>query len=212
MNAIARVTLKAEAYGGQEVVNTFWYRPDFPIVDPLEVMTSTLDQFRLYFVPKMLAIQTSNYLIKQVEGQLYESVTWVPLLSEPLVQIVDLSGSDTTHDVNGPAQCMIVKFVLDAGGAVIPAGLHLPKRSYIAVGPLSETVVDTSGNVVIGNFPGASITEFLAACAGDLLYLVRIWEAIRVGVPLPGTLPRAYASILSAHVRTKSSFRRSRNN
>jgi len=207
---ICKLDVLGRAFGGQEVVNTLWYLLDPPRSDALAAVTDLAVQFEAEVQSQWLAIQNNNYSIEALQIQAYDS-SWVALFSPAPLFPRGLAGTITGIDVDGPALCMIVNFQLDLSAAVIPAGHKSPKRSYLAIGPLGENVVNTVGDVVFSNYPAGTIAALMERLAfGLTLTGTSAAIPIRVGRVIDPSPLRAYAPVLSAAPRLHASFRRSR--
>lgn len=120
-----------------------------------------------------------------------------------------VSVADTAVGAQGGAiatagMCAIVKFNCEP--ATLLNTHPVPKRSYIAVGPLSEAQVDPDGTLTVQAAYQTAATP--AFTQGHLIGLQE-FEPYRVGRTV-GIVPAGVGKVVGAVVRPFSSFRRSR--
>lgn len=97
-----------------------------------------------------------------------------------------------------------VSFLLERVPDVNP--LRVPKRSYVAIGPLGSNSVDSDGNFTPGSFQHDGIEDALTVghLAGATLF-----EPYRVGVA-HDDLPPAVGKVMGVRIARRISVRRSR--
>lgn len=197
------VTLHALA-GDEDIVNILYYQ--------------VWPQATAPFLPNVmgeLADAVATLVLPKIAEGVHESCVWdevrVRIINEqhehtdpyPIIFPVSVTGSGATG-VPSRAACAIAAFNLvpypDQGSD------RLPKRSYLALGPILESQIDDDGRLL---WTAQYKTELQAALSSTLSGNTEDYAPVRVGVPNAQGVP-SRGRVAAAVVRPFISFRRSR--
>lgn len=197
------------SYRGQEMQNTLWYRDRDPFSGDLIDQAALLgEKLNDHFFPALGAVLPTiiheDATFDEWAVMPLEAVGFGPALSTPIVTSIGRSGVAGGEPLL-PANVGIIRFVLRPG--LITGGLYQPKRSYLAVGPLSEVHVDDDGRLTDDVFSGWNdAAEVFALDVGTVLGAGG-WAPVRYGSN--GVL-QGFAELDGASARRATSWRRSR--
>lgn len=211
-------------YLGQPMLNTLWYR-DNPN-DPIGINYLAAAQGLGVWVKENVIelalgqVRLANLL---VAGTNFDSVAVMPyappsigsinpveLLTAPQVTPVNLATLGANGQAWSPECCLIIR--LRCAAVTLNPLDYTPSGGYLAIGPIGETGTIEGGTLNI-DFQQA-VQDFTAALLADAdLGGGFSAKPIRVGVAKANRLPPGtfgWSDITSAEVRSKVSFRRSR--
>ena len=196
-------------YRGQAMQNTLWYRDRDPFSGDLIEQAALLgEKLNAHFFPALGAVlptiihETAHF--DEWAVMPLEAIGFGPALSTPIVTVIDRDGS-AGGEVMLPANVGILRFVLRPG--LITSGLYQPRRSYLAVGPLSEIHVDEDGRLTDSVYGGWSDAAEVFALNVGTVAGAGGWAPVRYGNN--GTL-QGFAEVDGCTPRRATSWRRSR--
>lgn len=183
MGKYAKVALIGQCQG-QEVVNILYFTEESgdPAIaaDPAErailgaeVMTTLLplfaEQLSNFYTTTEIQVSCVN------EANVYDPYTYTVYV--PAAQVGVATGA-----ISGAGECGIVGFQCSYPFAGAPVGLRVPKKSYLAYGPMVNDDIDNDG-AVLWSFDGKA--NIAAALTDPLNAGGTIWLPIRIGVDGP---------------------------
>lgn len=204
-------------YNGQDIKNMFYYRTGVGIdVGGLTLggAEDLAENFRdEVWGPGMSEILPSGYLLQSIDVYPIND-TFQLVYSLPYHLAVDEPGKLGT-DVVAPSACVNIRFNLEN---IAGPGLGVPKRGYVAIGPVLEEDFDVNGNLETGVFSnplsGYNLAASKMSANIESLTPPVIWYPIRVRINripvVGGVLWTGYADIVSATIDRRMSWRRSR--
>lgn len=169
---------------GQEIVNiTYWGAEsgDFTqVTDP--AMRTNLGLEMVATVLPLFTAQLSNfYTTTEVQVSVVdENNVYDPLAYTVYVPAAQVGGA--TGAISGAGECGIIGFQCSYPFAGAPIGVRVPKKSYLAYGPMVNDDIANDGAVLWGITEKAGILSALSDtlnAGGDL------WIPLRIGVNGP---------------------------
>lgn len=152
-----------------------------------------------------------------VPGYVLENITVYPydvqfdlLYQMPYSLLVNEAGTAANGETNGPAGCVIVRFNLEPTSPL--NGLFPPRTGYVAIGPIKDGNVDSTGHIPTADLAGWQAVFSHMAENLENLVPPAIFAPIRVKSTNVAGVWRivSFADISSVSVRSRASFRRSR--
>lgn len=209
-----KLVMNGSAYG-QDIRNILYYHTtailseiDFPFAGS-EALAQNFVQDKW---PAIRHLFSNDYTLDTVDVHPIND-DFELVYSMPFILAVGETGEQTGVS-GGPALCFNVRFGLEA--TTIVNGLFPPRRGYIAVGPIPRDWVGEDGYVtsVVMNATGvAAALDALQSDITQLLPILNVWEPVRMKAnrALLGLVRwESYASVRSATLARRASFRRSR--
>lgn len=216
------------SFVGQPMVNTLWYRtvPDNPLGIDYATAAQGLGAWVRDNVVLSAAGQTRmiDILPKGVNFDFVEVQAYAPpvfpllnpteLLNAPVVTQVNASTSALNSEAYAPEVVAIIRLICET--VAFTPGVYTPRGGYIAFGPLPQDVTLENGVITSGyqtslsNFSAALLAQ--ASLGGGF-----VADPCRVGVgrilDVGGAevVAWGFANVGSAAVKSKASWRRSRN-
>jgi hypothetical protein len=212
--AIYKVVLNGLCQG-QAIKNILWYRTGVGIdISGLTVggTVEVANAVKTMVWPAMKNLLPPAYEMQDITAYVFDQDTFNLLYQNPTtVGVQDVGGN--ANAMNGPAVCAIIRLALEPT-SILANGIHPPKRGYVAIGPLVDTLVLDNGEVSKAGIYGGLWDVLCAALANNVETLIppAIFFPIRVRQDkVLGILKVvSYADVRDATLRTNSSFRRSR--
>lgn len=203
MASFYKLTLRGRAFT-QTIINIFYYSdatvPEVAFDAP--TMTELATQFLTDVASRLVACVTTAYTTEQVDVTIVNerNVTLSPFA----VSVAATIPGTRTGDSSTAGMSAILSFrVLPA---LPPAGSTLPKRSYIALGPISDADMAGDGRIQL---PAAARASLEQAATLPLETTAQLFVPYRVGRSA-GTGPPSYGTVAQAVFRDFGTFRRSR--
>lgn len=201
----------------QAVVNILWFYVSVVDVTPTELATLLATAWEGAFAPNFISGLPVQYVLEQTETQVFD-VTWQPQLSTAHIHPVGLAG-DIGGSLMGQSPYAVLNFHLDYSYSDVPPGHGPVKRSYIAYGPLTETLVNDAHVFTPSVWPAGTADNIINSVTNSVTILPNSADAvpIRVGSPTlangGGPDPngyRSWAKVIGGSFRNISSDRASR--
>lgn len=189
------VSLKG-SYAGQDVVNVLWYRNGTVFADGEELfglLNAMAAQVRddIWRAPGVGSLRGRGLAENLPTGFTMEKITVnayndaFDLLSDTPVTLDVNEPGLRAGESNGPTTCVILKANLEPS---FGPGIGLPKRGYIAPGPIVDGDIDSSGHLTdaalgIWNAWGANVATNIATVLPAAIFFpirVRVTRAIHV--------------------------------
>ena len=216
-NALYKVILDG-SFQGQDIKNILYYRNGIGIdIGGLTVggAKEVSDAVAAIVWPVLRLVLPSAYELQQITTYVYDDQTFDLVYQNPFTLGIQAYGVRTS-DLNGPAPCAILKFILEPHIA-FANGFFPPKRGYLAIGPLDDDQVKSNGELQL---TGGSGLEWDAVCAvmannvETILPIPAVFFPVRVSMRKFGILLKlkivSVSDVRAAVMRTQTSFRRSR--
>ena len=213
-----KVVLKG-SFQGQAINNILYYRNGIGVdIGGLTVggTKEVADAVGAIVWPVLKTVLPTTYELQQIDSYVYNDETFNLLYVNPYTLGVQEFGLQSAAEMNGPAPCAILKFILESH-AVLVDGPKPPKRGYLAIGPLNDGMIKVDGAL---NLDGANAALWTAVCAvmannvetilpiPSVFYPVRVhMDKVGIGLKLKIT---SFSDIQAAVMRHFTSFRRSR--
>lgn len=204
MANFAKVAIIGEA-SGQEVVNILYYAPNAVApaqpLDPTErniLASSVIAEV----VPSLLTVLHSSYTLRELQ------VTAVDENNETTSDYAVVQPATGAGGHGGGADsagiAAIVGFQCSYPFTGAPVGVRVPKKSYLAIGPMASESVGDDGAVLL------SALEQEALIANLALYLdgdANNWIPVRVGVNGPNgpAVGKVDGAVVRPYVRPRKS-------
>lgn len=203
MATFYKIAIKARAVG-QEVVNVLYYGDqvtgDVPTTP--SIREGFLGIVVAWWQTTALPLLPNTYILESATGTIVNEVG--ETVSDFPVEAVATGFGTNGSTTDTPGICAIIGFRTSSRNVFDTP--RTPKRSYIALGPIDTTDIDSSGLIA---YPGAATTTFLAAIQAPRTFDTTTLDAVRVGVANASGVGSA-GVITSALARPYASFRRSR--
>jgi len=213
--AYYKAVMKA-VFQDQAIVNILWYRPglNFDLTGLGDGGTTVLAGLVKDNVwPKLKALMNTTFTMEEVVAYHYDQSLHLSTQLPGAVPVGETGARGTGNGNGGPAPCAILRFNL-APTSVLD-NFFPPKRGYLAVGPLDDDEVTDDGhvNTTSGSY-NAEWGNLADAVSSNLVSIVPPLEFVPIRIQtkkIAGLITlRGHADIVSAVVRSRASFRRSR--
>lgn len=199
---------------GQDIVNVLYYRTVSPIVtiadflDYAAAIAAEVDEniWDRASGDDMRFLLPDDYTLTNITVNGMDD-DGVQLTTTPYVRPVNETGSNTVN-FDTPALCAILKFNLEPA---FGPGVGLPTRGYLALGPLSNDDVASSGLINAANL--ITIQGVANRFAENIITVAPVGTFFPVRIRINPTglpFPLGYRDISSVAVRPAASFRKSR--
>lgn len=197
--------------GGQEINNILYYAP----IDPSPETFNEDDANDLgaavnaAWMTSMMGLLSNQYAFNGCDVSMVDEDG--KILSPFVVSVTDtLNGGDSAA-IDGPSRCVIMKFNCTTVSQA--TGHAVPRRSYVAVGPISTSHIGTTG-VLLNPAPWQTAAN-LVLTQGHLINTLqflpyRVGRTPEATAANPNPSPAGVGRVHSAVVRPYASFRRSR--
>jgi len=211
-----KLTVRGSAVG-VEILNTLYYVQDDVYIPDIDLIAGGLAaEWIAQFAPSSGASPwcetlSSIYSFAGVSVMVINTLTGDDVLQAP----IELDGGRVgavSGSANGAAPCAILN--MHPFSNEIAAGEYIPRRSYLAYGPLADTQIGDGGGIagwptVFGTLRSklTDSLEFVVTANEISMSPVR-WGKAGPTDPLAGT--GGYFHVASVGVRQTASFRRSR--
>lgn len=216
--ALYKVVLKG-ACQGQAVNNILYYR-NSPGTDvggiTLGGTQEVAEAVKAIVWPALRIQMNQLYTLNQIDSYVYNDQTFELLYNQPYSTGVQQAGLYGSTDMDGPARCAILKFVLEAAPLLVD-GPKPPKRGYLAIGPLVSGQINQDGSLNLTppeNIAWDAICAVLANNVETILPVPAVFFPVRVHMDKVGILFRlkitSFSDVKAALMRRQTSFRRSR--
>jgi hypothetical protein len=157
-----------------------------------------------------------TYELQQIDSYVYNDQDFNLVYQSPYTTGVQEFGLETSPTLNGPAPCGILKFILE-NRAILTNGYKPPKRGYLAIGPLSDSLIENDGSLRMTeglDLKWGAICAMLANNVETILPIPAVFYPVRVHSERIGLALKlkivSYSDVQAAVMRHFSSFRRSR--
>ncbi len=210
MAGFYKVVIRAVCVG-QEINNILYYAPidpsneEFNEEDAEDLGNAVASAWGTQFFPHLPAVYTLQGTDVSMIDETGETIS-------PFVVSTSNSGTGTNPgSADGPGACIILKF--NCTTVVQATGHSVPRRSYIAVGPVPTEAIGTSG--LISSLPAWQTAAESALTQGHLINAVQMLP-YRIGRDHPASssdptnVPGGVGAVHSVIARPYASFRRSR--
>lgn len=214
-----RLATRMEYYG-QDIINVYWYRSITAfgaLLDRLAVMNALAAEWKENFWDDRSPAHAGGYGLREIlpDECNFADMTvqaWddgiVAFTSDPVTIPVNQLGL-VSGGTNGPAVCAIMKANLTPA---IGPGIGLPKKGYLAIGPLMDSQIGSTGGLnteTQGRLQGLAnrmALSIFTELPPDELEPIRVRLTRVAGV----VTDIGWKTVASWAVRTQTSFRRSR--
>jgi hypothetical protein len=169
------------AVAGQAVINVLWYRsgislPGVDLLGFLDAINAEIQQtiWDNGSPGNMRDALPASYTLVSIETVGYAD-NYELLVDSPVTRSVNQSGN-TDANTNGPAVCAILKANLEPA---IGPGVGLPKKGYLAIGPLTDSAVQNDGRLasttqtVMNTLGSALASNIVTEAPPAILYPIR---------------------------------------
>lgn len=216
--AVYKVVLKG-SFQGQSIDNILYYRTGVGVDISGLTVGGTKEvslAVKAMVVPPLLALLPNIYELQQIDSYVYDEQDFNLLYVNPYTEGVQLNGLQPSTEMNGPAPCAILKFILESH-VILVNGPKPPKRGYLAVGPLRDGQIMADGALNLDEPFGIEWTALCDVMANNvetLLPIPAVFFPIRVHQDkILGSNKlkiTSYSDIQAAVMRHFTSYRRSR--
>lgn len=199
-------------YAGQQMQNTLYYRDRDPftgdlVANAILVGQALNAQFFPALSPLWPGLMPTSMHWDTWQVMPLDVITFENSLSNPVSVAINVDGQGD-QECMPPGNIVVLAFLLRT--ALITSGLYMPKRSYLAIGPINVNHVDNVGILESSaqtqyNNLGALFAENIGTVAG-----VGGWAPVRYGKgPEPLNL-QGFAEVDGCVARSTLSYRKSR--
>lgn len=216
--SLYKVVLKG-SYQGQSIDNILYYRSGVGLdISGLTVggTKEVADAVKAIVWTGLRPVMTDQYELQQIDSYAYDDQTFHLLYQNPFTLGVGEHGTHLTGAQIGPANCAILKFILESH-VILVNGPKPPKRGYLAIGPLLEDQIDDDGALTMSNGWNLKWDVVCAVMANNvetILPIPAVFFPVRVHMDKVGIALKleitSFADIQAAVMRHFTSYRRSR--
>lgn len=192
----------------QEIVNVLYYAPT--VVDPASALdplerASFLTEFEADPLTVFVAGMYDQYEVTELQATAVNESNETTS-DYAVVRAVSVNGAN-----GGPADslglAMIIGFQCSYPFTGAPVGVRVPRKSYIAYGPMVSSFIDNDGGILVPTLVKTSIGASLTA---SVLADTNTWMPVRVGVVGPESGTPAVGKVDSVIFRPYARPRKSR--
>src|SRR5664279_4445487 len=161
--SLYKVVLKG-SFQGQAITNILYYRNGIGVdIGGLTIggTKEVADAVKAMVWPVLKTLMHNDFEMQQIDSYAYNDETFDLLYQNPYTVGVQEHGTYGSINMNGPAPCAIMKFILESH-IIVVNGPKPPKRGYLAIGPLADQMVLNDGAL---NLTGDDDTKWNLLCA-----------------------------------------------
>ena len=216
--ALYKVVVKGSCQG-QAINNILYYRTGIGVdISGFTVggTKEVADAVKAMIWPALKEVLPPAYELQQIDSYVYNEQTFDLLYEAPYTVGVQDFGVAGDGNLNGPAPCAIMKFILE-NHVILVDGPRPPKRGYLAIGPMPDLLINDDGSLKLDagfNLKWDALCAVMANNVETILPIPAVFFPVRVHMDKVGIIPKfkitSFSDIQAAVMRHFCSYRRSR--